>query len=47
MLLINVMKFLLAASWDVRKHALNIITWNTLWIVFIISAEEIVELVYW
>lgn len=47
MLLINVMKFLMAASWDVRKQALNIITWNTIWIIFIIAAEEIVELVYW
>lgn len=46
-LVINLIKFI---SWwdkeDVKKHAKTIVIWNSLWIVFIMFAKNIVEMFY-
>ncbi len=46
-LIINLIKF--TSSWDkedVKKHAKTIVVWNSIWIVFIMFAKNIVEMFY-
>lgn len=46
-LVINLIKFL--SSWDkedVKKHTKTIVIWNSIWIVFIMFAKNIVEMFY-
>ena len=46
-LVINLIKFI--SSWDkedVKKHAKTIVIWNSIWIIFIMFAKNIVEMFY-
>jgi len=46
-LLIHTVRFLLSTSEDVKKHSQTIIVWNIIWILLILGASNIVQLVYW
>ena len=46
-LLINVWKFILSTSDEIKKHAQTIIIWDIIWILIILWATNIVQLIYW
>ena len=46
-LLIHSFNFIISTSEDVKKHSQTIIIWNIIWILVILGATNLVELVYW